>query len=158
MGLGGNDWVTVTSVLSSSCSYHPFMLSPTPRSKNPPYLVALPHAIWLLVGTTLASSLPGAHAYSWNLRDDARQCTNSTVVLNGSGGKPPYKLLMIPFGASPLSVEARRIVEQVFIADGDQTSGEIKVSYPANSQFVAVVSRSFSPLYLFFPLVHSGDE
>jgi hypothetical protein len=119
------------------------MLPPTPHTTNSLHFVALPHAIWLLVGATLASSLPGAHAYSWNLRGDARQCANSTVVLNGSGGNPPYKLLMIPFGSTPLKVEARRIVEQTFIT-GDQTSGEINVGYPANSQFVAVVSSFIS--------------
>lgn len=120
------------------------MFPSTPQHKNSFHLVSLPHAIWLAVGTTLASSLQGAHAYSWNLRSDAKQCKNATIVLNGSGGKPPYKLLMIPYGATPLKVEARRIVEQVF-ATGDQTSGEIMVNYPADSQFVAVVSR-LSPL------------
>ncbi|KAF7767950.1 hypothetical protein Agabi119p4_7193 [Agaricus bisporus var. burnettii] len=115
------------------------MFPSTPQRKNSFHLVSLPHAIWLAVGTNLASSLQGAHAYSWNLRSDAKQCRNATIVLNGSGGKPPYKLLMIPYGATPLKVEARRIVEQVF-ATGDQTSGEIMVNYPADSQFVAVVS------------------
>ncbi|KXN83142.1 hypothetical protein AN958_01813 [Leucoagaricus sp. SymC.cos] len=110
---------------------------------RPPNLAAsLPHAIWLAVTATLAAHvIPGASAYSWNFRSNPQQCQNATVELTGNGGQSPYRMLIIPFGASPLpnNVEARRISEQTF-ATGNERSGSVQINYPANSQFVAVVS------------------
>lgn len=103
---------------------------------------SLPHAIWLVIAATLAAhSVPGANAYSWNFLSNPQQCENTTIQLSGDGGQPPYRILILPFGATPLpnSIEARTIQEEVFIS-GSERSGSIKLNYPANSQFVAVVS------------------
>lgn len=138
---------------SSAASLHP----PHPpnsslSSRSLLHVVSLPHAIWLVIAATLAGTLEGANAYSWNFRSNPQQCQNATIVLSGNGGTPPFSVLMIPFGASPLpnNIEARRITEQVFVR-GNQRSGDVQVNYPANSQFVAVVS--FSSVLIFFIVV-----
>ncbi|KAF9453145.1 hypothetical protein P691DRAFT_802020 [Macrolepiota fuliginosa MF-IS2] len=102
---------------------------------------SLPHAVWLVIAATLAHALPGANAYSWNFGSTPQQCTNLTINVTGNDGVAPYRVLIIPFGPSPLpnNVEARRITEQVFARGGDK-SGSFQLNYPANSQFVAVVS------------------
>ncbi|KAF5360418.1 hypothetical protein D9756_004972 [Leucocoprinus leucothites] len=100
----------------------------------------LPRAIWLVIAATLAAhAVPGANAYTWNLRSDPRQCQNMTIDLSGTGGQPPFRILIVPFGATPLSnnIEARKIQETVF-ARGNDRSGSVMLNYPANSQFVAV--------------------
>lgn len=65
-----------------------------------------------------------------------------TISITGSGGVPPYSVLIIPFGGTPLpnNVEARTILSEKF--DGSSTSISFKLNYPALSQFVAVVSDS----------------
>ncbi|RDB27856.1 hypothetical protein Hypma_002304 [Hypsizygus marmoreus] len=79
-------------------------------------------------------------AYSWNFKNPAQQCQNLTIAVSGSDGKPPYRVLILPFGPSPLAqnIEARRIVDQPF--SGNDTTVSFQLKYPANSQFVAVVS------------------
>ncbi|TDL22848.1 hypothetical protein BD410DRAFT_698316, partial [Rickenella mellea] len=81
-----------------------------------------------------------AAAYSFNLQTTPAQCQNLTVSITGSGGTPPYKVLILPFGGSPLpnNIEARKIVEQPF--PGSATSVSFQLNYPTNSQFVTVVS------------------
>ena len=102
---------------------------------------SLPHTVWMAIAATLAAAVPGANAYTWNLRNNPQQCQNMTIDLIGSGGQPPFRILIIPFGASPLpnNTEARRIQEVIF-ATGDARSGNVMLNYPENSQFVAVVS------------------
>jgi hypothetical protein len=65
---------------------------------------------------------------------------NLTIAISGSDGLPPYRALIIPSGPSPLqnNIEVRRIVDVPF--EGNSTSVSFKLDYPANSQFVAVVS------------------
>lgn len=78
-------------------------------------------------------------AYSFNFESTPKECDDLSISITGSGS-PPYNLLIIPFGPSPLpnNVEARKIVQQSF--NGTSTSFELK--YPQNSQFVAVLSDS----------------
>ncbi|KAJ3575866.1 hypothetical protein NP233_g809 [Leucocoprinus birnbaumii] len=113
------------------------------RPPNAPFsTISLPHALWLVIAATFAArAIPGANAYSWNLRSNPQQCQNMTIDLTGTGGQPPFRILIIPFGASPLpnNIEARKIQETVF-ATGNQRNGSVMLNYPANSQFVAVVS------------------
>ncbi|KAI0078378.1 hypothetical protein K474DRAFT_944891 [Panus rudis PR-1116 ss-1] len=79
-------------------------------------------------------------AYTFNFTSTPRQCDNLSVSISGSGGQPPYQVLIIPFGPSPLpnNVEARRITEVNFTGTSSDLSFQLK--FPANSQFVAVVS------------------
>ena len=96
---------------------------------------------------TLSSLSTLSTAYTWNFATPPQQCSNLTVSLVGSGGVPPYRLLVLPSGPTPLSsgVEVRRILDVPF-PDGS-TSVSFQLNYPANSQLVAVVSM---PLYLPF--------
>lgn len=79
-------------------------------------------------------------AYSWTFQNTPQACKNLSIAISGTGGSPPYSVLILPFGASPLSnfVEARRIIAQSF--DND-TSVSFQLKYPENSQFVAVVCK-----------------
>lgn len=79
-------------------------------------------------------------AYTWKFESTPQQCSNLTISVSGSDGKPPYRVLILPFGPTPLAqnIEARRIIDQQF--PGDSKSVNFKLNYPANSQFVAVVS------------------
>lgn len=78
-----------------------------------------------------------ASAYSFNFTSTPQQCSNLSLALVGSG-QAPYNVLIIPFGSSPLenNTEVRKIFEVTF--SGSSTS--FQLPYPANSQFVAVVS------------------
>jgi len=81
-----------------------------------------------------------ANAYTWKFTSEPRQCQNVTIAVDGSG-KPPYSLLIIPSGPSPLQnkVEVRSIQNMPF--PGDSSTLSFKLNYPENSSFVAVVSR-----------------
>ncbi|KAI0792354.1 hypothetical protein C8Q75DRAFT_706106, partial [Abortiporus biennis] len=83
-------------------------------------------------------------AYSFEFTSIPRQCGNLSISLNGTGGVPPYRVLIIPVGPSPLpnNVEARRITQQNFT--GSDTTVTFQLKFPTNSQFVAVVSDSSS--------------
>lgn len=89
-------------------------------------------------------------AYTWNFESTPQQCSNLTISVSGAGGKPPYRVLILPFGPTPLAnnVEARKVIDQPF--PGDSASVSFKLNYPADSQFVAVVSLC---LYFFSPLL-----
>ncbi|KAL5522641.1 hypothetical protein ACEPAG_8659 [Sanghuangporus baumii] len=92
--------------------------------------------------TLAATFLPIANAFSFNIDNLPQQCSNVSISITGSGGVPPYRVLIIPFGGTPLpnNIEARRILDQRF--DGDSTTVSFQLKYPALSQFVAVVSDS----------------
>ncbi|KAF8336219.1 hypothetical protein F5887DRAFT_1063270 [Amanita rubescens] len=79
-------------------------------------------------------------AYSWILNAPATQCSNLSITITGSDGTPPYSVLVVPFGPTPLpnSAEVRTVIVQPF--DGDSTTTSFAINYPADSQFVAVVS------------------
>ncbi|KAF5379069.1 hypothetical protein D9615_005943 [Tricholomella constricta] len=78
-------------------------------------------------------------AYTWKFETTPQQCANLTISVSGSGGKPPYRVLILPFGPTPLAhnIEARKIVDHPF--PGDSTSVSFKLNFPGSSQFVAVL-------------------
>lgn len=98
----------------------------------------LPHNSFVLSFTLLL--VPLVSAYSWSFHSQPRQCQNLNISIDGTG-QPPYSILIIPFGATPLpnNVEARTIVNIPF----DGTTANFQLKYPSNSQFVAVVSLYF---------------
>ncbi|GLB42253.1 hypothetical protein LshimejAT787_1102680 [Lyophyllum shimeji] len=79
-------------------------------------------------------------AYTWKFESVPQQCSNLTISISGTDGKPPYRVLILPFGPTPLTnnIEARRIIDKQF--PGDSTTLSFKLPYPANSQLVAVVT------------------
>ncbi|THG96633.1 hypothetical protein EW026_g5230 [Hermanssonia centrifuga] len=80
-------------------------------------------------------------AFSFNFESTPRQCQTLSISITGSG-QPPYSVLILPFGPSPLAnnTEVRKIFQSNFT--GDSTSHSFLLSYPESSQFVAVVSDS----------------
>lgn len=122
--------VTTQPKLSSSSSLT-YMASPLP----------------VLLLTLSLSSLSAA--YSWNFATPPQQCSNVTISLVGSG-IPPYRVLLMPFGPSPLmnGVEVRTAFEMAFPDNSKTVSFTLK--YPAHSQLVAVVSVTFSPFCFAF--------
>ena len=101
---------------------------------------------------TLSSLSTLSAAYTWKFASPPQQCSNLTVSLSGSGGVPPYRLLVLPNGPTPLSsgVEVRKILDVPF-PDG-ASSVSFKLKYPAFSQLVAVVSISLLLLFFYFLL------
>jgi hypothetical protein len=81
-----------------------------------------------------------ANAYTWKFTSEPHQCQDLSIAVEGSG-QPPYSLLIIPSGPSPLpnKVEVRQVQNIPF--SGDSSTLSFKLDYPANSSFVAVVSR-----------------
>ncbi|KAF8269218.1 hypothetical protein EI94DRAFT_1024014 [Lactarius quietus] len=82
-----------------------------------------------------------ANAYTWQFTSQPHQCQNVSISIQGSGN-PPYSLLLIPSGPTPLpnNVEVRTIQNISF--SGSSTSLSFNPNYPENSSFVAVVSDS----------------
>jgi hypothetical protein len=85
-----------------------------------------------------------ANAYTWQFTSQPRQCQNLSLAVQGSG-QPPYSLLIIPTGPTPLpnNTEVRLIQNIPF--PGSSTTLSFKLDYPENSSFVAVVSSYFTP-------------
>ncbi|KIY69588.1 hypothetical protein CYLTODRAFT_409501 [Cylindrobasidium torrendii FP15055 ss-10] len=79
-----------------------------------------------------------ARAYDWHFADSPTQCQNVTVNISGDGGKPPYRILVIPYGSTTVTHEVRVIKDIPF--DGNANSLSFKMDWPKSSQFVAVVS------------------
>lgn len=81
-----------------------------------------------------------ANAYTWQFTSQPRQCQNVSIAVEGSG-QPPYSLLLIPSGPTPLAnnVEVRTIQNIPF--SGNSNTLSFKLNFPENSSFVAVVSR-----------------
>ncbi|KAJ7634795.1 hypothetical protein FB45DRAFT_909876 [Roridomyces roridus] len=90
--------------------------------------------------TLVLAASPLASAYSWSFASAPTQCSNVTISV--SGGSPPFSVLIIPYGPSPLpnGLEARKIQDQPF--PGSDSSVSFKLNFPQFSQFVAVVSDS----------------
>ena len=101
-----------------------------------------------LLFTLSLSSLSAA--YTWKFDAAPQQCSNLTVSVTGSGGKPPYRILVLPIGPTPLTnnLEVRKILDQPFPDDSTTVSFQLK--YPANSQLVTVVSTNFLSHFHFF--------
>jgi hypothetical protein len=89
-----------------------------------------------------------ANAYTWQFTSQPHQCQNVSLSVQGSGGQPPYSLLIIPTGPSPLpnNVEVRTIQNIPF--SGTSTTLSFNLNYPENSSFVAVVRSYLSPRIL----------
>ena len=72
-----------------------------------------------------------AAAYSFNIVSTPRQCRNLEVDITGTGS-PPYTLLIIPIGPTPLSnlKEVRLITNVPF---NSSTSVSFQLKFPENS-------------------------
>ncbi|KAJ7033738.1 hypothetical protein C8F04DRAFT_1104015 [Mycena alexandri] len=92
----------------------------------------------LALAIALGAPILADAAYTWSFKAQPTQCGN--VSISVSGGSPPYEVLVVPYGSSPLpnNIEARKI-QAVQSASADIS---FKLNFPANSQFVAVVSDS----------------
>ncbi|KAI5996298.1 hypothetical protein EDD15DRAFT_510684 [Pisolithus albus] len=92
----------------------------------------------LAFSVSLAAVVSG---YSFTFTSEPQQCANLSLSITGAG-TPPYTVLIIPYGPSPLpnNIEARTIVHQPFPDNSSSVSFQLK--YPSTSQFVAVVSDS----------------
>jgi hypothetical protein len=88
------------------------------------------------------------NAYTWQFTSQPHQCQNVTLSVQGSGGQPPYSLLIIPTGPSPLpnNTEVRSVLNIPF--SGTSTTLSFNLNYPENSSFVAVV-RSYLSRHIF---------
>ncbi|KJA14563.1 hypothetical protein HYPSUDRAFT_49030 [Hypholoma sublateritium FD-334 SS-4] len=97
-----------------------------------------PYSIHLFLITLIL--LRGAQAYTWSFKEAPSQCGELTVAVAGNDGTPPFHILIAPFGPSPLpnGIETRQILDIPFA--GNQSEVQFQLTYPAGSQFVAVVS------------------
>ena len=88
------------------------------------------------------------NAYTWQFTSQPIQCSTVSIAIQGSGGQPPYSLLILPTGASPLPghVEVRPILNIPF--SGTSTTLSFTLNYPQDSSFVAVV-RSYLSRHIF---------
>ncbi|KAL0067450.1 hypothetical protein AAF712_005437 [Marasmius tenuissimus] len=77
--------------------------------------------------------------YTWNFKSTPTQCGQLTIAISGQGS-PPYSVLILPSGQTSFQngTEVRKIIEANSTADSSEITFQLK--YPANSQFVAVVS------------------
>lgn len=110
---------------------------------RPPHIPTSSMGMQYILLASSLSLLPAfVKAYSFQLSNQPTQCGNTTVQIVGSGS-PPYSLLLIPYGppTTTSGVEVRKIQSLQF--DSDTTTLNLKFLYPANSQFVAVVSNPF---------------
>ncbi|KDR84276.1 hypothetical protein GALMADRAFT_705230 [Galerina marginata CBS 339.88] len=109
-------------------------MAPSSSRLSSPNRIFLPISI-----LTTLYYLPTTSAYTWAFQNTPKQCSNLTVSISGSDGAPPYRVLILPFGPSPLAgvIEARKIMDMAF--DPKSTSLSFPLNYPANSQFVAVL-------------------
>jgi hypothetical protein len=100
---------------------------------------------WLTIPFFFLLSPSCTNAFTWQFTSQPRQCQNVSVAVQGSG-QPPYSLLIIPTGPSPLpnNTEVRNVQNIPF--PGLSTSLSFKLNYPENSSFVAVVCLFPSPL------------
>ncbi|KAI6043961.1 hypothetical protein EDC04DRAFT_2890376 [Pisolithus marmoratus] len=96
----------------------------------------------MLATSALVFSLAAVvSGFSFTFTSQPQQCANLSISITGAG-TPPYSVLIIPYGPSPLpnNVEARTIVYEEF--PGNTSSVSFQLKYPTTSQFVAVVSDS----------------
>ena len=116
----------------------------------PPTTRTMPNAPRILPVLAAVPYLSAVAAYSFNIVNTPRQCQNLTVEITGQG-RPPYSLLLVPTGPTPLpnAVEARRITNVPF--NGTTGSLSFQLRFPENSQFIAVVSARASLPYLHSP-------
>ncbi|KAG2156797.1 uncharacterized protein EDB93DRAFT_1200684 [Suillus bovinus] len=96
---------------------------------------------YLLLSQLALFLFPLVSSYTWSFTTTPQQCATLSLQISGSGS-PPYSVLVIPYGPTPLpnNTEVRTIVYQQF--DGSSTTTSFQLKYPSTSQFVAVVSDS----------------
>jgi len=92
------------------------------------------------VGLVL-SLLANVHAYSFKFTTYVTQCGPLSIQLTDGAGTPPYNLLFVPQGAYG-PPEIRRI-QNVQFSDNSYTID--KLAYPANTDFIAMLSDSKGP-------------
>ncbi|KAF8625269.1 hypothetical protein AX15_005473 [Amanita polypyramis BW_CC] len=97
-------------------------------------LILLLLLYWLSIHPRLAT------AYSWQVNTPPKQCSNLSITIVGSDGLPPYTILILPHGPSPLqnNTEVRAVINRPL--EGNTTTFSFPINYPAGSEFVAVVS------------------
>ena len=109
-----------------------------------------PHALFIALQILLQFTF--CSAYSWKLNAAPKQCSNLSISITGSDGLPPYNVLVVPFGPTPFQnkIDVRGVIYQSF--DGSSKSVSVAFDYPANTQFVAVVSQGnlYSHVFFFF--------
>jgi hypothetical protein len=93
------------------------------------------------------------NAYTWQFTSQPRQCQNVSLSVQGSGGQPPYSLLLIPTGPPPLPNNTEVRLAQNIPFSGTSTTLSFYLNYPENTTFVAVV-RSYLSLHI-FPAIFS---
>ncbi|EIM85024.1 uncharacterized protein STEHIDRAFT_112518 [Stereum hirsutum FP-91666 SS1] len=77
-------------------------------------------------------------AYTWAFDNSPTQCGPLAVsILDDTGGNPPYNLLIVPHGPTPLAIEPRTVQTLTF---NTNTELNFTLKYPARSQLVAVMS------------------
>jgi hypothetical protein len=99
------------------------------------------------------------NAYTWRFTPPPHQCGNVTLSIQGSGGQPPYSLLIIPDG--PFLNDSR--LPQNIPFSGTSTTLSFNLNYPGNSSFVAVVRsylsrRIFSAISSHRPTLFVGQR
>ena len=120
------------AVSTVKASFAVIYLSNEPRSMPTVHSMMVSFYLPLFLLPSLAS------AFSFNFESTPRQCQTLNISITGSG-QPPYSVIIVPFGASPLpnNTEVRKIFQQNFTSNA--TSISFQLPYPADSQFVAVV-------------------
>ena len=91
---------------------------------------------WLTIPILILILPRYTSAYTWQFMSQPRQCQNVSIDIQGSG-QPPYSLVIIPSGPSPLpnNIEVRNVMNFT----GSSTTLSFNLNYPENSSFVAVV-------------------
>lgn len=87
----------------------------------------------ICVTILLSLIITTARAFSFSFTNNISQCSQVTAQWNG--GQPPFTLLLVPTGH--LTPETRTIIQEN-IPSGNSVS--FTLNYPAESQFVAVLS------------------
>jgi len=94
----------------------------------------------LAASLILAATSPlVASAFTWSFKGgQPTQCGN--VTISAAGGSPPYSVLIVPIGSTSLpgNIEARKIQSTT----SNSPDITFKLNYPANTQFIAVLSDS----------------
>lgn len=88
--------------------------------------------------------VPCVKAYQWAFDNAPSQCGPLVVsITDQTGGEPPYSLLLVPHGPSPLpnGVDTRTVQTVAF---NTTTELNFTLNYPAGSELVAVVNTSAS--------------
>jgi len=93
----------------------------------------------LVLALSLALHLRTSSGFSFTINNTPQQCSDLNISVIGSG-QPPYRAVIVPYGATPLpnDIEPREVLNIPFI--GASTSTTFQLTYPENSQFVIVVS------------------